>query len=430
MRIGWVAFVFVAVMLSMAPVAHAQKRVALVIGLDNYANLDPSAQLVKARSDSKAMAAALRSVGFEVLHREDVSRSSFNEAWQEFLDKLAPGDTAAFYFAGHGVELGGSNYLLPKDVPNVRPGREELLKRESLSLQEFLADLRDKGTRLNLVIIDACRDNPFTQLAGRSVGRKRGLAVATEPPKGTFVMYSAGAGESALDSLPGLDPDPNSVYTRALLPLLQTPGLTLTDVAEQVRETVNKTALAVQHQQTPAFYNQVVGRACLASCERTVGVKESLSTTLKSVMDKCVKEGVHPATGDIAQRLAKELTANERYYGWYDEGPPSEAKTGPVLTRKKVVHVSAVEDDLKIRYDWQNGYLLLRVVSPPRVATRSVGNRSDPNRPLGAWLQGIWVQDNGYGCVDLRIDPSGEAEGMWGIKTGPLDNKVVLSRAQ
>jgi S1-C subfamily serine protease/uncharacterized caspase-like protein len=246
------------------PGAHAQNnRVALVIGIDRYDNLEPRAQLKKARADARSVADALTSVGFTVIHKDDVTRSSFNSYWQDFLNQLAPGDTAAFYFAGHGIELGGRNYLLPRDVPNIRSGRDELTKRESLSLQEFLADLREKGTRLNLVILDACRDNPFEQVAGRSVGSARGLVV-TEPPEGTFIMYSAGSGESALDRLGDTDRDPNSVYTRQLLPLLRAPSLSLTEVAEQVRVGVRQMAATVQHRQTPAYYNQVLGRVCLA----------------------------------------------------------------------------------------------------------------------------------------------------------------------
>ena len=198
-----------------------------------------------------------------MIAKDDPTRAAINNHWQDVLNKLAPGDTAAFYFAGHGVEFGGRSYLLPRDVPNIRPGRDELLRREALSLQEFLADLREKGTRLNLVILDACRNNPFEQIPGRSVGSLRGLGI-TEPPEGTFIMYSAGTGETALDRLNDRDRDPNSVYTRHLLPLLRTPGLSLTDVAEQVRVSVRQMAATVQHRQTPAYYNQIIGRACLA----------------------------------------------------------------------------------------------------------------------------------------------------------------------
>jgi uncharacterized caspase-like protein len=243
----------------------ADKRVALVVGIDAYENLDLTAQLKKARSDAAALARTLKELGFDVIAKDDLTRSEFNAAWTDFLGKLEPGDMATFYFAGHGVEFGGRNYLIPKDVPDIKPGRDELLKRESLSLQEFLEDLREKGTRLNLVILDACRDNPFRQLAGRSVGRTRGLAIS-EPPEGTFIMFSAGTGESALDRLNDDDADPNSVYTRNLLPLLKTRGLSLTDVAEAVRLQVRKLAATADHRQTPAYYNQMLGRVCLAGC--------------------------------------------------------------------------------------------------------------------------------------------------------------------
>jgi hypothetical protein len=254
--------------------ALAEKRVALVIGIDNYDNLGPHAQLRKARSDAAAVARVLRELGFDVIAKNDVTRSDFNNHWQDLLNKLVPGDTAAFFYAGHGVEFGGRSYLLPSDVPNIRPGRDELLKREALSLQEFLADLREKGTKFNLVILDACRDNPFERLAGRSVGSQRGLAMA-EPPEGTFIMYSAGTGENALERLDDADRDPNSIYTRHLLPLLRTRGLSLTEVAEQVRVIVRQTAAKARHRQTPAYYNQVVGRVCLAGGDCVAGVAGS-----------------------------------------------------------------------------------------------------------------------------------------------------------
>jgi len=258
--------------------AAAARQVALVVGIDRYDNLEPRSQLAKARADARSVAELLGSLGFVVNLHEDVTRSAFNTHWQDFLNQLAPGDTAAFYFAGHGVELGGRNYLLPRDIPSVRPGRDELLRRESLSLQEFLADLREKGTRVNFVVLDACRDNPFEQVAGRSVGTTRGLAV-TEPPEGTFIMFSAGSGESALDRLNRSDGDTNSVYMRNLLPLLREPGLSLTDVAEQVRLRVRAMAATVSHRQTPAYYNQVLGRVCLAggTCEPRAAAAQGMA---------------------------------------------------------------------------------------------------------------------------------------------------------
>ena len=196
--------------------------------------------------------------------------------------KLKQGNVATFYFAGHGVEFGGRNYLLPRDIPPIRPGREELIRREGSSIQEFLLDLRETN-RLRHPYLDACRDNPFETAFGRSVGASRGLASA-EPPEGTFILYSAGAGESALDRLDDQDRDPNSVYTRQLLPLLKRPGLSLTEVAEQVRIDVRATAKTVNHQQTPAYYNQIVGRMCLAGGDcsgRAVASIPSAPSTLQ-----------------------------------------------------------------------------------------------------------------------------------------------------
>src|SRR5262249_39910298 len=111
-----------------------------------------------------------------------------------------------------------------------------------------------------------CLPRQSVRAGGGPLARsRRGLAVSEPPPEGTFIMYSAGAGESALDRLDDdTDRDPNSVFTRNLLPLLPAPGLTLTDGAEQVRVSVRQMAGTVKHLQTPAYYNQVLGRVCLA----------------------------------------------------------------------------------------------------------------------------------------------------------------------
>jgi hypothetical protein len=306
-RVVFVLFLF----LSSSLPALAEKRVALIIGIDKYDNLGANAQLKKAKSDAAAVARVLSDLGFDVIAKEDVSRSAFNSHWQDFLNKLTPGDTAAFYFAGHGVEFGGRTYLLPRDVPSVKPGRDELLRREALSLQEFLVDLKEKGTRLNLVILDACRDNPFEQVAGRSVGSQRGLAMA-EPPEGTFIMYSAGSGETALDQLSSADRNPNSVYTRNLLPLLKTPSMSLTEVAEQVRVLVRQMAATVQHRQTPAYYNQVLGQVCVAGgdCGRRVAADawdRTKDTTSIPALEAFVRRFGDTYYGDLAKVRLSEL---------------------------------------------------------------------------------------------------------------------------
>src|SRR5262245_1459687 len=234
--------------------AQAEKRIAFVVGIDRYDNLGPRQQLERAVNDARSVQAALSSLGFEVVADKNVNLAAFNAQWQKFLDKINPGDTAAVYFSGHGVEIEGSNFLLPRDVPNISYGRQEQLKRESLSVSEFLLDLRKRKPQVTLLILDACRDHPLIPPEQRSLSWGRGLA-RMDAPSGTFIMYSAGAGETALDRLPKSDPDGvNSIYTRRLLPLLKTPGLPLHELARQLRREVHDLAATVPHVQQPAYY--------------------------------------------------------------------------------------------------------------------------------------------------------------------------------
>jgi uncharacterized caspase-like protein len=142
-------------------VAHAEKRIAFVVGIDKYDNLAPQQLLQRAVNDARSVVAALAPLGFEVVSAENVGRAIFNEQWQKFLEKINPGDTAAVYFSGHGVEIEGLNFLLPRDVPNIGFARQEQLKRESLSVSELLLDLRKRKPQVTLLILDACRDNPL-----------------------------------------------------------------------------------------------------------------------------------------------------------------------------------------------------------------------------------------------------------------------------
>jgi caspase domain-containing protein len=264
-RAAMLLFCLCAAVLTPAP-ASAAKRVALVVGIDQYDNLPAEQQLKKAANDANALGDTLKGLGYQVIVANNADRRGFNESWQKFLSLVEPGDEAAFFFAGHGIEIAGQNYLLPRDVPKPESGEASLVKNESLSVTQLLADLQDESPRVSLVILDACRDNPFAASGTRSVGGTRGLA-RVEAPEGTFVMYSAGAGQAALDRLSDNDKDPNSVFTRSLVPLIKTKGLGMQEVALKVREQVVSLANGAGHKQTPAYYDQVIGRFCVAGCE-------------------------------------------------------------------------------------------------------------------------------------------------------------------
>ena len=248
--------------------ASAGKRVALVIGVNKYPNLAAQAQLQRAVNDARAVAKAFGELGFEVTAKEDTGRTQFNAEWQQFLGKIGDGDTVAFYFAGHGVEIEGLNFLIPGDIPPVEYGRQEQIKRKSIAVAELLLDLHKRRPRVVLIILDACREHPLIPEEYRSAAAAPSGLAKIDAPEGTFIMYSASAGQTALDRLPGNDPDPvNSVYTRKLLPLMRQKGVGLVDLARKVREGVHALAATVPHQQTPAYYDNVLNTFCLAGCE-------------------------------------------------------------------------------------------------------------------------------------------------------------------
>lgn len=231
------------------------KRVALVIGNDTYANVT---DLEKAVNDARGIGAVLEETGFTVFRAENATRRQMNTEIENFVGQLESGDEALFFFAGHGVEIDGRNYLLPVDIPAAIPGKEGFVKAESVPVDQVLDRIRRRGTRVSVLILDACRDNPFPRNGTRSVGGKRGLA-RMPAPEGTFIMYSAGVGQTALDRLSDADPNPNSVFTRSLIPLLRQPGLSLPQAARQVRRQVQKLASAISHDQRPAYYDEVTG---------------------------------------------------------------------------------------------------------------------------------------------------------------------------
>lgn len=274
---------------------HAAKRVAFVVGIDAYDNLPGQQQLKKAVNDAHALGETLKSLGYDVQQVENVSRLDFLRQWQLFLNRLEPGDEAAVFFAGHGVEISRQNYLLPRDVPRVATGEEEVLKASGLALSDMLDQVSERRPQVSLYIVDACRDNPFVDGKGRSIGGTRGLA-RIEPPRGTFMIFSASAKESALDRLSDNDPNPNSIFTRALLPRLKASGR-ISDIAREVRRDVHELAASVAHEQTPAIYDEMLGDFCPAGCGSEVAAAEPAKPTPPPKLPAPVAETPAPAVG-------------------------------------------------------------------------------------------------------------------------------------
>jgi len=240
--------------------ALAAKRIALVIGNNAYSEVP---KLEKAVGDAQAISATLQGLGFDVITLLDASRQRMARALVDFETRVSPGDTALFFFAGHGVALDGGNYLMPTDIPNVSEGQRNLLRTEGFLADDITERLRERGAATTVMVLDACRNNPFKAGPGRSIGQSRGLS-RMDTRQGMFVMFSAGAGQEALDRLGPDDTHPNSVFTRLFIDLVKRPDLDLIDVAKELQVEVPKLAASIGHEQLPAYYDQIPGRIFLA----------------------------------------------------------------------------------------------------------------------------------------------------------------------
>ena len=240
--------------------AWAAKRVALVVGNNAYENVPV---LNKALNDARSVAQTLTALGFEVVTAQDIGRRAMSRALVEMENRIEPGDTALFFFAGHGFAIDGTNYLLPVDVPHAGPGEEGLVRDEAFAASQLADRFRAKGAATAILILDACRDNPFAATGTRSVAGTRGLA-RMDPAEGMFVLYSAGAGQAALDELGPGDPHPNSVFTRVLLSEIGDTSRSMVQIAKNTQAKVREIAAGIGHNQTPAYYDQIIGDLFLA----------------------------------------------------------------------------------------------------------------------------------------------------------------------
>jgi uncharacterized caspase-like protein len=228
-----------------------EARVALVIGNGAYTNAEPLKNPV---NDARAMARVLRDAGFEVIARENVTRRAFVEALHEFAGKVTPGGVGLFYYAGHGIQVRGLNYLLPIDAALAN---EYDVKYETVDINDVLGRLDEARARLSLVILDACRDNPF---ARRFRSTSRGLA-QTDAPRGTVIAYATAPGDTAADG-----DGENGVYTAELLKAIAQPGLKLEEV---FKRTIDGVARTTANRQTPwvssSFRGDFVFNAAVAA---------------------------------------------------------------------------------------------------------------------------------------------------------------------
>jgi hypothetical protein len=248
-------FGLTAALLMLTQPAHAEKRVALVIGNNDYKNVP---KLQKAVNDARTMGDTLRQLGFTVMVAENQTRQAFSESLLAFDKALGPGDTAFFFYAGHGFEIAGQNFLLPTDVPAAGEGQEELVRDASVLADRIIERLQNRSVRTAILVFDACRNNPFERSGTRALAGGGGLAPMTQLPEGVFSVFSAGPRQTALDRLSNNDDNPNSVFTRTFSKELLQPGENMVQVAQHTRRLVSEMAETVNHKQIPVYFDQMV----------------------------------------------------------------------------------------------------------------------------------------------------------------------------
>ena len=231
--------------------AAAQARVALVIGNADYA-VRPLRNSV---NDSRAVAATLKGLGYEVLLKQNASQAAMLDAMREFWLRSRKAEVRVLYYSGHGVQYRGRNFLIPVEA---LLGSEDEVPRKAVSVSELIDKLASSGEGVSIVILDACRVPPWIGSTRTRGGAQvpqiaSGLAQALAP-RGTLIAFATAPGAVALDGTGG-----NGVYTRHLLAQIKVPGLAVEQLFKRVRAGVLK---ETEEKQTPWETSSLTGDFC------------------------------------------------------------------------------------------------------------------------------------------------------------------------
>ena len=268
MRRCWLATVLTFTLMAFAAApAYAGTRLALVIGNGKYAN---APKLENPANDSADLAAALRNVGFEVIEQQDASRESMTKAVRAFSSRLRGTEMALFFYAGHGMQMSGENYLLPVDADIQTPAD---VRFNTVNLTDIQQEMEGSG-RVNIIILDACRNNPFADRLAQS-GRaapSRGLGRIDAAGEGSLIVYSTQPNNVALDGA-----GRNSPFTAALLKHVITPGIEVRQMLSRVRGDVLS---ATERRQTPWDSSSLTGDVYLAGAPASPSDVAAVAPTL------------------------------------------------------------------------------------------------------------------------------------------------------
>jgi uncharacterized caspase-like protein len=300
---------------ALKPAPGGERRVALVIGNSGY----KVAPLRNPANDARAMARALAETGFTVTHIEDATQSSMRRAIRDFGDELLRGGVGLFYYAGHGMQVRGRNFLIPV---NADIQREDEVEDQGVDANLVLAKMDSARNRLNILILDACRNNPF-QRSFRSA--QQGLA-QMDAPSGTLIAFATAPGQVAADG-----EGDNGLYTKHLLGAMREPGLPVEQLFKQVRIGVTK---EVGEKQIPwessslkgdfyfvapdpnaaaaaqkASIDKAVGEAVRAEQDRAAKEREALQAQMKQLIEQMLAKQRAELEAELKKREGQQPIA-------------------------------------------------------------------------------------------------------------------------
>ncbi len=245
-------------------IANAERRWAIVLGVSQYSN-DAIPDLDNTVNDARTISASLNNMGFEVHYLENASKDAVESMIADVSAEYADADLGVFFFAGHGLQLGGVNYALPSDID---PGTEDFLKTQGISINRMIQELGQSGTRNLVAILDSCRNSPFPDQEAFGTG----LALV-DAPSNTIIAYSTAPGAVALDGVGA-----NSPYSAALASALEGPEQDIRDVLRLVRARVR---YATRGAQTPWFVDNSKDQIVIQP-RRAAEIDESLAALLEA----------------------------------------------------------------------------------------------------------------------------------------------------
>ncbi|MCX6300956.1 MAG: caspase family protein [Bacteroidia bacterium] len=260
-----------------AELSQPLRKSALVIGNGNYI----SSVLSNPENDARAMDAILSGLGFVVFKYENLNQSQMKKAIDDFGLKLKGVDVGLFFYAGHGIQANGYNYLIPVDA---QLATERQIEYDCVQADRILALMEGSGTKVNIIILDACRNNPFERSWTRS-STGRGLAFMNAP-SGTLIAYSTAPGTTALDGSGN-----NSPYTSAILESIQIPGISITQMFQNVTRLVSQ---KTGKQQVPWISSSLTSDFYFATNDTTVSdvqIKNNAITDSEKTLSDYANKG-------------------------------------------------------------------------------------------------------------------------------------------